>query len=313
MPPSFRFSASKVLLTYSQVCQNMTREAVLYSLEERYSIDTYVIGEENHADGGRHIHAALTFRRKVDSRDVKIFDINCGEDCSDHHPNIKPILRGQANLDRARDYCKKEDVAPLTNVEEKLTWHEIIQHSVNAADFLAEVKKHYPRDYCLHLKNYEYSAAKLFPSPTPDTIQTFQWNEVEAPPAWDQIENAIADWLPEAQALLLVGPGGCGKTTWAKMNAPKPALFVRHLDTLCQLTSEHRSIIFDDMDFQHLPVPTQKYLIDCRDVATIHVRYRTATIPVGVTRIFTSNVYPFQANGNHIQAIQRRIKLIDLY
>lgn len=307
---AFRFAATKVLLTYSQVCNEFTAETILYDFQERFRLDTWVIGEETHQDGGRHYHACLTFKSKLDTRDQTIFDIACAN--HQHHPNIKNIQRGQAHLNRARDYCKKEDPAPLTNVQELLTWGEIIAQSNTGEEYLQKVRENYPREYCQHLRNYEYSASKLFPLTTINTLTEFRWDQ-EEPQAWNMIDNRTQNWDQAAQTLVLIGPAGCGKTTWAKLHAPKPALWVTHLDTLTQINATHRSIIFDDLDFAHLPASTQKYLVDIRDQRQIHCRYRTATVPAGIPRIVTANNWPFGVTNNDVEAINRRIKLIDLY
>lgn len=305
---SFRFSAINVLLTYSQVCEAFTRESVLYTIDDRYPIDQYSIGEENHEDGGRHVHAVLRFRVKVDSRDPKCFDINCGHCDEDHHPNIKPIKRGKANWERAVEYSQKEDPAPLTNIEAKLTYGEIIEQSSTADEYLSLVKKHYPRDFSLSLGRLKECAEYLFGRQEANTINNWELPpDLEVPSAWATINEAAEHWNTATQSLVLVGPPGCGKTTWAKAKAPKPTLFVRHLDSLKLLRPEHKSIIFDDLDFRHLPSPTQKYLTDCMDLAEIHVRYATARIPATVTRIFTANEFPFISEGVHYRAIARRI------
>lgn len=312
--PGFRFAARRVMLTYSQVCSNFTKETVLYSLSTNYMIERYVIGEELHEDGGRHIHAAITFQLKVCSKDVKVFDINCGNrDCArDHHPNIQSIKRGAAHLLRAEEYCVKEDPTPLTNAEPKKTWGEIVEESSTRDEYLSLIKKHYPRDFCLNLTKLQESAKYLFSSAEPNTISEFTLALTEQPPAWRLLDRLTMKWrleLMDTRALVLVGPPGCGKTTHAKILAPKPCLFVRHLDSLTLLQPSHRSIIFDDLDFKHLPVSTQKYLTDCMDLAEIHVRYRTARIPASLPRIFTANEYPFTVEGIHGHAIKRRCEL----
>jgi len=161
--------------------------------------------------------------------------------------------------------------------------------------------------------NLEYCASKLFPLFGPNTIEEFTWTETETPQCWDTLTQRALDWNPRTHALVITGPAGCGKTSWAKQHAPKPTLFVRHLDSLNLLQTHHQSIIFDDLSYQHLTPATQKYLVDLTDIAEIHLRYRVAKIPPRLTRIFTANEFPFLSTGIHADAIARRIKEINLF
>jgi len=120
------------------------------------------------------------------------------------------------------------------------------------------------------------------------------------------IANANAQW----KSVVLIGRAGTGKTTAAKLFAPKPALFVTHLDILKQFKPEyHKSIIFDDCSFAHLPRETNIFLADRQDARAIHIRYGIATIPAGVFKWFTGNRFPFQTND---AAIERRIEVFTL-
>nr|WAE42561.1 MAG: replication associated protein [Cressdnaviricota sp.] len=297
---SFRFAALSVLLTYSQVPDEVTKEAVLYTIDDRYPIHEYVLGEEQHEDGGRHIHACITFTKKVDSRDVTCFDINTGTE--QLHPNIQPVKRGKAHLDRARDYCRKEDDDPLQNITEGASWAEILNKANSAEEFMQLIKENYPRDFCLSHDRLLSMAAKTWKEDSVNTI-----NEYSPPPNIPiNVELTYADIVPN-KSIIVVGPAGCGKTTWAKTIAPKPALFVRHLDSLSELRREHQSIIFDDLDFKHMPPSAQKFLVDMENLSEIHIRYRVAKIPAGTLRIFTANEYPFLEGGVHGEAIDRRV------
>lgn len=303
----FRFTAIRVLLTYSQVPEEVTKETIVYTIDERYPVEEYTVGEELHADGGRHIHCVFVFKQKIDSRDVTLFDVTYSPDHPSIHPNIRPIQRGKAHLDRAIEYVTKEDLDPFTNVPQKLTWGEMMERANSADEYLGYVRQHYPRDYALNYLRLEAMALKHWPISSMGTIENF-----EPTYEWNAPFELITTVLPVNKSVVVVGPAGCGKTTWAKIVAPKPTLFIRHLDSLCNLLPSHRSIIFDDLEFTHLPPSTQKFLVDVTDLAEIHVRYRVARIPSGVLRIFTANDYPFTDGGIHAEAIRRRIHRINI-
>lgn len=304
----FRFAAIRVLLTYSQIPEQVTKETIYYSIDERFPVDCYTIGEETHQDGGRHIHAVFVFKRKVDSTDPTLFDITYDSEFPSIHPNIRPIQRGQAHLERAQEYVIKDDPCPLSNVVQKLSWGEMFESANSKDEYLGLVRKHYPRDYALNFMRLEDFAKKHWPTSCIGTIQEFSPTYT-----WNVPFELITTVPPFVKSIVIVGPAGCGKTTWAKTTAPKPALFVRHLDSLSQLTEEHKSIIFDDLCFKHLPPSTQKFLVDMDNLAEIHVRYRVARIPSGILRIFTCNEYPFIDEGVHGEAVRRRVSRIDIY
>jgi len=215
------------------------------------------------------------------------------------------VKKGAANFDRCVEYTQKDDPNPFTNVKAKPTWGEIVETAVDGEDFMRLVRVNYPKEFCLNHCRLEAMAKKVFRTCGINTIESFSPSySITMPP-----ELILYTPLP-GRSTVVIGPPGCGKTTWAKMFCPKPSLFVRHLDSLSELQPYHQSIIFDDLDFRHLPPPTQKFLVDVTDVAEIHIRYRVARIPPGLTRIITANEYPFITEGVHADAVRRRIDCI---
>jgi hypothetical protein len=71
----FRITASRILLTYSRVAEEMRHEDVSQSLNNVIDFQSYVIGEERHKDGGKHFHVILIAKRKFDIRTPDRLDL----------------------------------------------------------------------------------------------------------------------------------------------------------------------------------------------------------------------------------------------
>lgn len=286
---SFRFNAGHCLLTYSR-CP-LSRETIRDNLIAvcGQHIKRMVVGQEHHQDGTLHIHVAIKFTKKMNIRRANYFD------CEGYHPNLKSY----GTYAGAENYLYKEDSTPL-------------EHGAPAEEATERL-----RDVCASFNDrldwLEYCHTHR--------VQSWIGNEV-----WSivhpQRRNTITEWdglgtiVSELSAItigegntLLVGRSGCGKSTWAKRECPKPALWVTHLDDLKNFERGfHKSIIFDDVSFHHLPATSQIHLVDWNDARSIHVRYGIAQIPPRTTKIFTCNSYPFTTEGEEGAAIRRRVR-----
>ncbi|AIF34835.1 RepA [Sewage-associated gemycircularvirus-7a] len=95
-PRSFNIHCRYVLLTYAQ-CGGLSADAV----GERMASSGYkcVIGREDHADGGVHLHVFVDFGIKRRFRRANIFDV---DGC---HPNISP---SSGTPEKGYDYAIKD-------------------------------------------------------------------------------------------------------------------------------------------------------------------------------------------------------------
>lgn len=121
----------------------------------------------------------------------------------------------------------------------------------------------------------------------------------------------ITDW---STSQIIFGPAGIGKTEFAKAHFPKGFLFVTHLDDLTEFDEDsHEGIVFDDLDFMHIPRTAQIHLIDIDNPRSIHIRYATAQIPARTKKIFTTN-NPGGAIFSDMfdQAISRRVTVTEV-
>lgn len=127
----------------------------------------------------------------------------------------------------------------------------------------------------------------------------------------DQVLNqSIATAVDQVKSVILWGVPGTGKTTTSLKLFPR-ALLVTHMDDLLQFDpSVHTALIFDDMDFKHFPRTAQIHLLDRFFQRSIHCRYRAATIPPKVVKIFTTNEHAGQIFDFSDAAIARRATVI---
>lgn len=100
---NFRIQAKSFFLTYPQC--NQTRQALKDFLHTKGRVTYYLIGQETHEDGGYHLHALVTYEKKLNVKSQNFFDFN---GC---HPNTQAAK----NIPALKNYITKEDLEPLTS------------------------------------------------------------------------------------------------------------------------------------------------------------------------------------------------------
>lgn len=291
---TLRLNCKKVFFTYSQC--NLDLDIIYRHWNAFGPIAYAVISTELHEDGNEHKHGYIEYVTKID---------------------IQNAIRIQIQTFKPNAQCAKEPNAVITYVKKDGNYREWGTHNSKEHTKVYELAKiSLDRDLffqtCMEAKiSFQYAHDAWEQSRLIDafTITEETLSAYAGVIGCETLLNLLSP--PVDHAFWIKGPSGIGKTTWALKNALKPCLFVKHQDTLRKLTAVHRSIVFDDMMFAHLPRETQIQMVDSDHPAQIHCRYGVASIPARIQKIFTSNVDIFDLKD---LAIERRIRhRIDLF
>jgi len=157
----FLFSAKNAFLTFAQCPIDKAKALVL--LSEKRPIQEYVIAEEFHQDGGRHLHCFLQFASKLTTRNPRYFDLVSNDQT--YHPNItKP-----RSVKNVVAYIEKDGEFLVSNgIEELLTkksWGQIRAEATSVVEYLHRIEKHYPRDYALNYERLKLYAEATWKDP----------------------------------------------------------------------------------------------------------------------------------------------------
>lgn len=121
------------------------------------AVKSYTVAKEAHEDGYPHLHALLSFDRKLHVRDESFFDTTdyTGET---RHPNIRSAPRAYAAwLTNTIAYCKKGEnfisTHPTSSVDKWKSIYEAAQSEINDHAFMQCVFNEDPRSGFLYGDN----------------------------------------------------------------------------------------------------------------------------------------------------------------
>lgn len=285
--------ATTFFLTWPQ--SDFTHDQVHEFLQSIKPVVWARVGLERHESGDPHCHAIVRFGSRVKTRsNVRLFDI------LGRHPNIQVPRRIKDVLEYVGKDGNFKDYGAIPSFKAKGDKSQLYEECRQAAE-----------SHCRDMLD-KCAIAGGLSKQWADHL----WNRHACSSGNTILEPGNGTMCLQLCALpftggsvAVIGPSGCGKTTWAKSVCPKPALWVRHIDDLRKLSVEHKSIIFDDMDFTHWPRTSQIHLVDQYEQSSINVRYGTVSIPAGMPRIFTGNVPMFSSDT----AIDRRIEKVYIH
>lgn len=326
----FRLRGKRFHLTYSQCPIDADRFVDFFNKLPNNEVVRIRVGAELHQDGNPHRHIAVEFRRawnRTGDSAERFFDVD------QHHPQIKP-KRTKPEWLGAWRYAAKDGQyddwgEPGSGYDDDGNTGSVNRRAEHIGDDLVSTAEE-TTDYLEFLRTVGNSNASF---PLAKEI----WSTVKArglndrtlhdPENPGELEGRISNfhlrslrWPDdgwERRSLILQGPSFIGKTTWCKLYAPKPALWVRHSDDVDQFRpGYHASIIIDDQCFQHTPRSNQLNWVDQQDPATCHIRYKRIHLPAGLPRIFTCNEGSDKlpvAYGMGDVAIDNRCRLIQFF
>lgn len=289
----FKFDSEYVFLTYPHSA--FDHQTLFTFLNSVCTLEWARIATEAHEDGEPHVHVVGQFKRRYQTRNERAFDYE------QRHPNIQKTR----NVRNAIKYLEKDgqfsDFGTLPVAASKRSASEVYEAAramgdtaefwILAAD--SGVNFMYAKKL-LDLSQSEKSDDTIGPDWTADLSR--------------ECFELMCSLPHETKSTVVIGPTGCGKTSWACRVAEKPALWVRHVDVLLSFKKGfHKSIIFDDLDFAHIPRHSQIFLTDKDMPSQVHCRYKYAKIPAGVSKIFTCNHWPFTPG---IPEVERRCHVI---
>lgn len=288
-PSTFKFDSQTAFLTYPH-CE-LEHAVIVEALKRVKDIAWARVCSELHEDGSPHRHVVVKFVSRVQSRNSRIFDV-CGK-----HPNLQSVR----SISKSLAYVAKDGEftdygpVPADGPGEEPNWLDIAA-TMSEGEYYMLAKR--------HRVSFQY-AQKFW--------ELGRKHSCEVPVDYEADITRECAFLQEKECpegtVVLVGPSGVGKTSWAKRKSAKPALWVRHIDVLRSFRPKyHRSIVFDDMSFLHMPREAQIHIVDQTDEAHVHCRYGHAVIPANTQKIFTANNHPFSDDP----AINRRINVINI-
>lgn len=343
---NFRLSGKKFLVTYPRCYAGL--HDILSSIHDKRRIKRAIAclelheanealkDDENPTGELPHVHLAIEFETKLNTTNPRWFDHE------EYHPNVQNAQNWAACV----NYCRKEGVLEVEYfncTEEEATTasapHEEI-HLFDVARSLNNDREAWT-DYCqahqipfarecfvwgeLHNRRrdrvtlYDTPVLNAAHMPTGERAEWLRQVSIEELPESLGIQRASGvDAGGIQRSLVVLGPSAVGKSSFARAIAPKPALWVRHIDSLRHFDeSVHKSVIFDELGFTGgsagrglWPLPSQVGLVDTELDTEVHCRYKPGWVPAHVPKIFTFT--------DHIKftrdfQIWRRLQVVNVY
>ncbi|DBA06675.1 TPA_asm: Rep [Welwitschia mirabilis associated geminivirus B] len=279
----FRFQGKSIFLTYSQAY--FTADYLLVELRrlcnDRSRLRYIRVATELHRDGNTHYHVLIQLHKKLDTKDVRFFDIPKDPSVGPPiHPNWQLPRRDSdvfAYISKHGEYIEEGDLNPLQRSPKKKRddiWESIISSSNSASEFLELTLQMQPFHAANNWERLKAFANERWPKPPEHYVPKFQ--------AFGNRERRST----RPNSLILEGPSRTGKTEWAR-SLGRHNYFCGHID-LGQYDQLAQYNVIDDIQLRYCKY--MKELIGAQKDWTANPKYKpTITIPGGIPAIVLCN------------------------
>lgn len=317
----FPINCKRILFTYTHF--NETPEILLARINDIRRIKRGIACLELHQDGEPHCHAAIEFETKVHHVDGRrLFDLD------GTHPNLQTGIRSWG---ACVNYCRKEGVLEIA-IYGEATAEDLIRAgggsytpAIDTSDVFGVARASATFEsfaqWCISARISSAWCILIWQHARGSQAPTIL-EDVPLPAVVNDVQLRTFGWTEHVRTLVVCGPSGVGKTSWALAHAPKPALLVTDVDDLQSYdANHHRSIIFDEIRCNGArdhngrwvgawPLTSQIKLVTWDTPCSIRIRYKLARIPAHVPKVFTcTDTICF----TYDEQINRRIEILNLY
>lgn len=321
-PKSFRISAKRILLTYSQVNQQLTKQDLLNHILTKHKVERYIVAEEQHQDGGKHFHVLLESKTKFNIRHAQDLDIPYKDIF--YHGNYQ-VARQYKTVGK---YIAKNNnyITNYSNFHdgEFVSMEEDILHIVTDKG-MEKAKHHYLNNYAEHaLRGLSIHNATRYLNSVHEILSEDKSNaskEKNFPLKLKDftIPVDLQTWMAQGfqPTLLLFGEGGTGKTAFCKALAHELGwnlFFCNHLEGLKRLRPEHNALLFDDLTLKNVDEQQLLALLGTEETRDIRVLKGVIEKPKGLIQMMTINTNVLKTLKKKLQHKQflRRIFIVKL-
>ena len=334
---SFRLSAKKLFLTYSQIGNmpiQLAIEQIISNLNS-YNVVEYLITREEHSEGlslsdgidkGKHFHVFIETSKKSNIINPNRLDLEYENQI--FHGNyqvakqkdnvIEYILKDIYNIKDKENILFSKNL--MLRIQEGGHFKSYQEAMIDLAekgkikDAMDLLKAMDPNQYMKSHASVRKSLNSLFVQAM-GCVPKFSLDNFHVP---TYLEEGFQNALKEKKTLLLVGEAGTGKSqlllSYVRKGLKLEPLLINDYNSLRDFKQDfHRAIIIDDIDLSKLSREVIIKLFDSSDEATFDVKYGPVRIPANTPRFIASNkTLSLMMKFGDDEAINRRVITINV-